>query len=332
MDTPRPTLTHHVLREQDAFPGSRGEFSALLVQLASACKRIAAECRRAGLGAAHGSSGETGHHGDEVKRLDTFANDALTHAFDHAGLAAALVSEEMERPYVPAGDASATADYVVCFDPIDGSSNIEVAVTVGTIFSIQRRADPARPPRMADLLRPGVDLLAAGYVLYGPSTVMVLATVAGVDLFTLEPSTGDFLLTIPGLRIPPRGPAYSVNEANERRWDERARRLVTALRSGGVGSMTTTRYVGSLVADFHRTLIRGGLFAYPGETAKPEGKIRLLYEAAPLAWVVEKAGGAATSGTARILDIVPTDVHQRTPLFIGGAEDVAEAMAVFRAG
>jgi len=326
MEPLRSTLTHHILRDQSSFPGARGEFSALLVQIASACKIIAGECRRAGLGSQTGSLGSVGHHGDEVKRLDTFANEAFTHCFDHTGLAAALVSEEMERPYVPAGEGSATAGYVVCFDPIDGSSNIEVDVTVGTIFSVQNRVDPSRTPSMADLLRPGTDIIAAGYVLYGPATVFVLATGRGVDVFTQDPSTGDFLLTDANRTIPARGPAYSVNESNSRKWTPATRRLVEALRDGRVGEMKTSRYVGSLVSDFHRTLLRGGLFAYPGEEEKPRGKIRLLYEAAPLGWIAEQAGGAASDGTRSILEIVPAEVHERTPIFIGGTADVADAL------
>ncbi len=325
MDNMRFTLTHHILRHQHTHPGARGEFSALLVQIASACKVIGAQCRTAGLGSLMGNSGEVGHHGDEVKRLDKFANDAFAHHFDHTGLAAAIVSEEMEEPYLPAGE-SAKARYVVCYDPIDGSSNIEVDVTVGTIFSIQERVDPARPPRMEDLLRPGTELLAAGYVLYGPATVFVLATGTGVDAYTQDPRTGDFLLTEHGMRIPPRGPAYSVNEANYGKWGPGPRRLVDALRAGGVGEMKTTRYIGSLVADFHRTLVKGGIFCYPGETKKPEGKIRILYEAAPLAFVAERAGGAATTGTGRVLEVEPRAVHQRTPIYIGGSEDVADAV------
>ncbi len=328
MDGPRPTLTHHILRHQHLHPGARGEFSALLVQIASACKVIGGECRRAGLGSQAGSEGVLGHHGDEVKRLDRFANDALARAFDHTGLAAAIVSEEMEEPYLPAGKESAGARYVVSFDPIDGSSNIEVDVTVGTIFSIQGRADPSRPPRMEDLLRPGTDLLAAGYVLYGPATALVLATANGVDAFTQDPLSGDFLLTGSGLRMPPRGSTYSVNEANFRKWGSPAQRLVTSLRGGGFGEMKTARYVGSLVADFHRTLLKGGLFCYPGEAKKPEGKIRLLYEAAPLAWVAEKAGGAASTGKGRVLEVAPREVHERTPLFVGSVKDVAEAEGI----
>ena len=328
MDAPRPTLTHRILRTQSAYPGARGDFSALLVQIASACKRIGAECRRAGLGSERGSAGSVGHHGDEVKRLDLFANDAFTHAFDHAGLCAALVSEEMAEPYVPAGEDTAKAEYVVAFDPIDGSSNIEVDVTVGTIFSVRRRADPARAPRMADLLRPGTELLCAGYVLYGPASVLVLATSDGVDAFTQDPETGDFLLTDPGLAVPRRGKTFGVNHANYGKWGPPARRLADRLRDGKVGEMRTLRYAGSLVADFHRTLLQGGLFAYPGETAKPDGKIRLLYEAAPLAWIAERAGGRASDGRRRILEVVPTEVHQRTPIFIGGADDVSDAERV----
>jgi len=327
MDNMRFTLTHHILRHQDSHPGARGEYSALLVQIASACKVIGGECRTAGLGAQTGVVGGVGHHGDEVKRLDRFANDAFAHHFDHTGLAAAIVSEEMEEPYLPAGDSS-RARYVVCYDPIDGSSNIEVDVTVGTIFSIQERADPSRPPRMEDLLRAGTHLLAAGYVLYGPASVLVLATSTGVDAYTQDPVTGDFLLTEHGMRMPSRGPVYSVNEANYRKWEAGPRRLVDALRGGGVGEMKTTRYIGSLVADFHRTLVKGGLFCYPGEVKKPEGKIRILYEAAPLAFIAERAGGAASTGKGRILEVVPRAVHQRTPIFIGGAEDVADAVAL----
>ena len=321
----RDTLTHHILRHQHAHPGARGEFSALLVQIASACKIIGGECRRAGLGPQSGSAGRVGHHGDEVKRLDGFANEVFARAFDHTGLAAALVSEEMKHPYLPAGEGSAGADYVVCFDPIDGSSNIEVDVTVGTIFSIQKRADTSRAPRMKDLLRAGSHLLAAGYVLYGPATVLVLATSPGVDVYTLDPLSGDFLLSDSDVKVPARGGIYSVNEANSGKWGPPVRRLVDAFRGGKVGEIRSARYIGSLVADFHRTLLKGGIFCYPGGAGMPDGKLRLLYEAAPLALVVEKAGGAASDGKGRILDLVPTAVHGRTPLFIGSRDDVADA-------
>jgi fructose-1,6-bisphosphatase I len=328
MESFRDTLTHHILRHQASHPGARGEFSSLLVQIAGACKVVAGECRRAGLGAQTGSAGKVGHHGDEVKRLDAFANDAFSRAFDNTGLAAAIVSEEMEEPYVPAGEGSAKADYVVCFDPIDGSSNIEVDVTVGTIFSIQRRADASRAPRIEDLLRAGSHLLAAGYVLYGPATVMVLATGSGVDVFTQDQLSGEFLLTEAGATIPPRGPNYSVNEGNHGKWEPAAQRLVERLRAGAVGEIRAARYVGSLVADFHRTFVKGGIFCYPGEAKKPEGKIRILYEAAPLAFVAEKAGGAASTGKGRILDVVPKAVHERTPIFIGSRDDVADAVKI----
>lgn len=329
----RDTLNHHILRHQHGLgTRTRGAFSALLMQVASACKWISAECRRADLGGATGSTGAVGHHGDEVQRLDAFANAAFARTLDHAGVAAAIVSEEMEAPYYPAGEDSSKADYVVCIDPIDGSSNIEVDVTVGTIFSIQKRAEASRAPVMKDLLRAGKNLEAAGYVLYGPACVMVLATGLGVDVCTQDPVTGEFLVTRTKVQIPPRGPAYSVNEANHGKWEEPARRLVDRLRSGGVGEMRTSRYVGSLVADFHRTLLKGGLFCYPGEAKKPEGKIRLLYEAAPLAFVAEKAGGAASTGKGRILEVVPRDVHQRTPLFIGGGDDVEDAVRILAGG
>ena len=327
----RDTLGHHILRHQHGLhPGTRGLFSALLVQIAGACKRIAAECRRAGLGAHAGGTGTVGHHGDEVKRLDAFAHDAFLDAFAHTGLAAALISEEMEQPCIPEGEGSAKADYVVCFDPIDGSSNLEVDGTVGTIFSIRKRADAARAPRTEDLLRPGTELLAAGYALYGPSCLFVLATKDGADLCTQDPETGEFVVTDRDLRLPPRGSAYGLNESNEGKWGPAERRLAAALRGGKIGEIRTARYAGALVADFHRTLLKGGLFCYPGEEKKPEGKIRILYEAAPLAFVAEKAGGAASTGKGRILDVVPGAVHQRTPIFIGSRDDVADAVRLLQ--
>jgi fructose-1,6-bisphosphatase I len=327
----RDTLAHHIHRHQGAFPGARGDFSSLVVEIAGACKVIAGECRRAGLAPTAGTTGTVGHHGDEVKRLDAFADETFIRAVGGTGLAAAIVSEEMAEPFLPPGDGPARADYVVCLDPIDGSSNIEVDVTVGTIFSIRKRADATRAPRMEDLLRPGTDLLAAGYVLYGPASVLVLATAAGVDVYTQDPQSGDFLLTQCGLKAPPRGPHYSLNEGNWARWSPATRRLSESLRDGKVGELRSARYIGSLVADFHRTLVKGGLFCYPGEAKKPEGKIRLLYEAAPLAFVAEKAGGAASTGTGRILEVVPKGVHERTPIFIGGRDDVADAVRILNA-
>jgi fructose-1,6-bisphosphatase I len=327
------SLPRYILRAQRAHPGAIGDLSALLMQISEATKLIARELGRAALAGSLGATGAVNVQGEQVKKLDVIANDIMVDALAESGLVATLASEEIDEP-IHVDHASTAARYAVCFDPVDGSSNLEVNGVVGTIFSILRRRSTGRHEAMADVLQPGSAQVAAGYVMYGPSTVFVYTARDGVHGFTLDPTVGEFFLSHEGIRIPERGQTYSVNEGNFERWQESTRRLVTHLRAidRGSGRPYSLRYAGSLVADFHRTLLEGGLFLYPADDdpRRPTGKLRLLYEAAPLALVVEEAGGSATTGTERILDVVPASPHQRVPLVIGSRLDVALAEEFYR--
>ncbi len=316
-----PTLAEHLFRRQAAHPGVSGHFSTLIAQIDLTARIIAREINRAGLAGILGSTGRTNVQGEEVRPLDEIGNQTFIEAFRYSGLVCSLASEEMEEPFALT-ESCPQGKYVLVYDPVDGSSNIDVDITIGSIFAVRRgRDDHAHGVR--DFLRPGSEQVAAGYVVYGPSTMLVYADDTSVDGFTLDRSVGEFFLTHPEIRIPAGGTAYSVNEANSLKWSPEQQRLVDALRNGNVpGERQTARYVGSLVADFHRTLLQGGIYMYPGESDRPKGKLRLLYEAAPLAFVVERAGGRASDGRARILEKVPVALHERTPLFIGSADRV----------
>ncbi len=310
------TVQQHIMFEQRRrHPEARGRFSWLLSGLTLAAKMIEAQIRRAGINDLLGSAGETNVQGETQQKLDVYANKALLHCLGVRDSVAALVSEENEEPLV-FDRAPETGEYIIVFDPLDGSSNIDVNVNVGTIFSIFRR-----PPGDLDaaMLQPGHQQVAAGYVLYGPSTILVYTTGDGVYGFTLDPAIGAFVLSHDRIRMPQQGQIYSVNEANADGFPAAYSRYFTTLRKKGYSS----RYIGSLVADFHRTLLKGGVFFYPPTHAYPGGKLRLLYEANPLAFIAEQAGGAATDGGARILDIAPTGIHQRTPLIIGSCAEVS---------
>lgn len=323
------TLPRHLLQIQRAQGEASGEFTALLTQISLACKVIAREVGRAALVGTLGATGTVNVQGEQVKKLDLLANGIMVEALEESGLVCTLVSEEMDEP-LHFGKACPRAEYVVCFDPVDGSSNIDINGVVGTIFSIRHRTGQGPEHVAADLLQRGTAQVAAGYVMYGPSTVFVYTAGSGLNGFTLDPTIGEFLLSHEGIRIPKRGNTYSVNEGHFRRWDAQTRRLVEYLRSvdASTGRPYSLRYVGSLVADLHRTLLEGGIYLYPaeGDGAKPPaGKLRLLYEAAPLGLVTEQAGGRASTGIQRILDVVPKSPHQRVPLFIGSPEEVALA-------
>ena len=325
------SFTAWILRNQADHPGARGELSTILAHVALAAKSIAHQVAVAPLSGLHGQAGATNVQGEEQQKLDLLADQHFRGAMAHSGLVSTLVSEELDEPEFMAHAGSGPrpdARYTVFYDPLDGSSNIDVNVTVGTIFGIHRnRVDDRR--RAADLLRPGREQVAAGYVMYGSSTMLVLCVGEGpVSGFTLSPAIGEFFLTHRDMKMPETGKTYSVNESRTTAWDAKTQALVQAFRDGGAaGGARTARYVGSLIADFHRTLLKGGIFMYPGEVAKPEGKLRLLYEGAPLAMIAERAGGAATDGRMRLLDRVPTKFHERCPLFIGSKADVAAATA-----
>ncbi|HYW08015.1 MAG TPA: class 1 fructose-bisphosphatase [Longimicrobium sp.] len=321
------TIERHIIEAEREFPEATGAFSSILYDLAFSAKMIAREVRRAGLADILGLTGEVNVQGEEVRKLDEYANEVIFKALDHTGHLCGMASEEVED-FIPIPDRFPTGNYCVLFDPLDGSSNIDANVSVGTIFSVHRKVSDHPRGSMDDCLQAGTRQVAAGYIVYGSSTMLVYTTGNGVHGFTLEPSIGEFLLSHPDIRIPSPGQRiYSCNEGNYNLWSEDQRRLVDHLKgSDGENSKPFSgRYIGSLVADFHRNLLYGGMFMYPADTKCPQGKLRLLYEAAPLAMIVEHAGGSASTGERRILEVEPTSLHERTPLYIGTREYVETA-------
>ena len=324
MPPPLLTVQQHILEQQRRLhPQATGEFSWLLSGITLAAKIVESRICRAGLGDVLGATGQSNVQGEAVQKLDVIANQALLYCLGKRGSVAVMASEENETPIVVERDR-ALGRYVVVFDPLDGSSNIDVNVTVGTIFSILRRDPDAAGTRdpLVDVLQPGHRQVAAGYVVYGSSTVLVYSAGYGVHGFTLDPSIGAFVISHPDITMPASGTIYSVNEANADGFPEPYRRFLARLRSGATGRIYSSRYIGSLVADFHRTLLKGGVFLYPPTQHYPGGKLRLMYEANPIALLAEQAGGLATDGTRRILDIAPEGLHQRTPLVVGSREEV----------
>jgi fructose-1,6-bisphosphatase I len=325
------TLTRHILEQQAAHPGAKGDFSLLMAQIGLVGKMVASALRRAGLINILGLSGETNVQGEAVKKLDQLANETFIKVFQTSGLVCALASEEEEKALV-IPEAWPQAKYMLLFDPLDGSSNTDVNMPLGAIFSILRHNDPQQPPREADLIRRGRDQVAAGYLLYGSSTMLVYTTGQGVHGFTLDPQIGEYVLSHESMKMPSRGSIYAVNEGNYHKWPAGMQRYIDQLkiRDKAKGRPYTGRYSGCLVADLHRVLLCGGIYLYPAEIEKPEGKLRLMYEGNPLAMVVEQAGGLASTGTRRVLDVEPSTLHQRVPLLIGSREDVLEAEATVK--
>jgi fructose-1,6-bisphosphatase I len=313
------TLEAHIMGGMRGAPGATGEFTSLLNALALAVRIIHTRVRAAGLAGMLGYTGETNVQGEEVQKLDAFANEVLCTVLEKSGRCAMVASEELEQAKV----LSETGKYIVCFDPLDGSSNIDVNISIGTIFCVLR-AQSAGGRLLEGALQPGTKIVAAGYSVYGSATTLVLSTGAGVHGFTLDPGVGEFFLSHPNLTCPERGSTYSINEGNFARWDERVKKWDTWVKSEdkAQGLPYGHRYVGSLVADAHRTLMKGGIFAYPADKKSPGGKLRLLYEANPMAFLFEQAGGAGTNGVDRILDIAPRSLHDRTPLVLGSKHDV----------
>ena len=330
------TITQHILEQQRKHPEALGGFTTLLNELIVAAKVISREVNKAGLSDILGPTGHVNVQDEQVQKLDVFANQALIQRMQHIGQLCCMASEEdpdlIDIPaHYPKGD------YILVFDPLDGSSNIDVNVSIGTIFGIYKRTgDSADSDVLLDeVLQPGVNQVAAGYFIYGSSTIMVYTTGAGTGVhgFTFFPSVGEFLLSHPDIRIPAKGKIYSANEGNYPYWDEKTRALVDYFKTPdkSTGRPYTSRYVGSLVADFHRNLLKGGIFMYPADNKdpkKPTGKLRLMVEANPLAMVVREAGGYASDGHGPILEINPSRLHQRTPLYIGSREDVELAEAI----
>ena len=324
------TIDRFIVEQERLHPEATGELSGILYDLALAAKMISSKVRRAGLVDILGSAEAQNVQGEMQQKLDVFANETIIKALDHGGRLCAMASEEVPD-IIPIPDGFRCGKYCLMFDPLDGSSNIDVNVPVGTIFSVVRKITRGARGDMEDMLQPGRRQVAAGYVIYGSSTMLVYTTGQGVHGFTLDPSIGEFLLSHPNIRIPDPGRYLSVNDSYEQYWDEPVKALMRRYRGlDGERKAMSVRYVGSLVADFHRNLLGGGIFCYPANAKSPQGKLRLLYEANPLAFVVEQAGGAATDGVRRILDIHPTDLHQRIPLYVGSKSDVDMASALLR--
>ena len=326
------TVQQHILQQQQAALKATGReasgtFSWLLSGITLAAKMVESRIRSAGLSDVYGAFGAENVQGEQQQKLDVYANQALLHCLGLRDSVAALVSEEDEQPVTFNRDAE-TGKYIIVFDPLDGSSNIDVNVNVGTIFSVLRRLPSELGTLEESILQQGFRQVAAGYVVYGPSTVLVYTTGRGVYGFTLDTSIGAFVLSHEQMRMPEQGSYYSVNEANAAGWPEEYRTYVDGLRTGALGKEYSSRYIGSLVADFHRTLLKGGVFLYPPTAKSPKGKLRLLYEANPLAFIAEQAGGMATNGTCRILDIKPEGIHQRTPFCVGSKNEMEALMKV----
>ncbi|MFB2833665.1 class 1 fructose-bisphosphatase [Floridanema evergladense] len=319
LDRDCTTLSRHVLQQLQSFSADAQDLSALMNRIALAGKLIARHMSRAGLMEnVLGFTGEVNVQGESVKKMDIYANDVFISVFKQSGLVCRLASEEMEKPYyIP--ENCPIGRYTLLYDPIDGSSNIDININVGSIFAIRQQEGIDEDGSALDLLQNGRKQIAAGYILYGPSTMLVYSIGKGVHAFTLDPSLGEFILSNENIQIPEHGPIYSVNEGNFWQWEESIRDYIRYVhRHEGY----TARYGGALVGDFHRILFQGGVFLYPGTQKKPDGKLRLLYEAAPLAYLAEQAGGRASTGMQEILDVVPQKLHERVPLIIGSKEDV----------
>lgn len=317
------TFQQHIVQEQTGISGSSIELQWLLSAIILASKLITAQVRRAGLTDILGSAGEVNIQGETQQKLDVYADETMINCFSSRASVGVLASEENEHPILLS--TSPDAQYAIVFDPLDGSSNIDVAVTIGTTFSIFPRpqnADVTDPLNW--VLQPGRRQIAAGYVVYGSSTVLVYSVGNGVHGFTLDPAIGTFILTHENIRMPVQGDYYSFNEAYTNSFPPNYVEYAKKLKSGGLGKFYSSRFIGSMVADFHRTLLRGGVFIYPETKSYPQGKLRLLYEANPIAFLAEHAGGAASNGNQPILDVQPTDLHQRTPLIVGGKIEMEE--------
>ena len=318
------TLDRFIFESTLEHADATGQFATLLKQVALAARLVSSRVNRAGLAGMLGETGEMNVQGEFVQKLDIYANETFKRALEHPGVCAAILSEEDEEVTLTP-ERFHSGRYIFCMDPLDGSSNIDVNATIGTIFGVFRRqSDEGGRATIEDALQPGTELVGAGYVIYGSGTLLVLATEdSGVNGFTLDPSVGEYYLSHPNIRLGEQSKIYSINEAYSAQWSDGLRSYIQSLKAPERGS--SMRYIGSLVADFHRNLLKGGVFLYPGTTKSPEGKLRLIYEAFPLAFICELAGGSASDGKGRILDRRPGSLHERTPLIIGNRLNVAEA-------
>jgi fructose-1,6-bisphosphatase I len=317
------TLARQIIEQEKLHPEATGELSKLLHDLSLAAKVISLEVNKAGLADILGFTGDSNVHGEKVKKLDIFAHDMMIRAMDHGGHLGVMASEE-EEDIIHIPSHFKTGKYVLLFDPLDGSSNIDANISIGTIFSIFKRITSEGPGTLQDCLQPGSQQVAAGYIVYGSSTVLVYTAGHGVHGFTLDPSFGEFILSHENIRIPDKGKIYSINEGNYKYWHPGLKRYIKYLQDEDEKTERpySSRYIGSMVADIHRNLLYGGIFMYPADSRSPNGKLRLIYECNPMAFIVEAAGGKASDGKKRILDLVPVNLHQRTPIFIGSANDV----------
>ncbi|XP_039071390.1 fructose-1,6-bisphosphatase, cytosolic-like [Hibiscus syriacus] len=323
------TITRFVLNEQSKYPESRGDFTIVLSHIVLGCKFVCSSVNKAGLAKLIGLAGETNIQGEEQKKLDVLSNEVFIKALVSSGRTRILVSEEDEDAIFV--EPSKRGRYCVVFDPLDGSSNIDCGVSIGTIFGIYMVKDD-HEPTLDDVLQPGKQMVAAGYCMYGSSCTLVLSTGNGVNGFTLDPSLGEFILTHPDIKIPEKGKIYSVNEGNAKNWDAPTAKYIEKCKFPKDGSPSKSlRYIGSMVADVHRTLLYGGTFMYPADKKSPNGKLRVLYEVFPMSFLIEKAGGQAFTGKQRALDLVPTKIHERSPVFLGSYDDIEEIKALYAA-
>lgn len=314
------TLNQFILEQQAKFPQATGNFSGLLHHIAIAAKKINREVNKAGLADILGNAGRSNVQGEEQQKLDVYANETFIHELEACGECCGIASEENEDTITFNDGMCREAKYVLCVDPLDGSSNIDVNVSVGTIFSIYKRKSPVGERAvLEDFLQKGSEMVAAGYVMYGSSTMLVYTSGNGVYGFTLDPSIGEFCLSHPNIQTPKDGKIYSINEGNYEKFPTSVKKYIKYCqeKDSKTGRPYTSRYIGSLAADFHRNLLKGGVFLYPRTDSHPKGKLRLVYECNPVAFIAEQAGGSATSGEQRILDIEPQTIHDRVPLFVG---------------
>lgn len=317
------TLERYINEQETRHPGATGEFSGLLHDLSLAAKLVWREVSKAGLVDVLGSTDQTNTSGDVVKKLDVFADETIFKAMDHGGHVCVMASEENEDIlHIP--DEYDAGKYVLLYDPLDGSSNIDANITIGSIFSIFKRVSTKGKGTLQDCLQPGYKQVAAGYIIYGSSTIFVYTTGHGVHGFTLDPSVGEFLLSHENIRIPSKGKIYSLNEGNSCNWSDGMQRYVQYLKESDktTNRPYSLRYIGTMVGDAHRTLLYGGIFAYPGDKKNPQGKLRLMYECNPMAFIIEQAGGKSSDGVKSILQVQPTSLHQHTPVFLGSQEDI----------
>ncbi len=325
------TLTRHIYEKQKEHPEATGELTGILNQIALASKIVSREVNKAGLAEILGFTGDVNVQGEEVQKLDEYANEVFLYTLGRSGHFCIMATEEDDET-IPIPEGYKCGHYSISLDPLDGSSNIDVNVSIGTIFAIHRKVSSGEKGALGDLLQTGRNMVAAGYVVYGSSTMLVMSTGNGVHGFTMDPSVGEFLESHPDIRIPEKGKTYSINEGNYPYWSAGVKGFIDYLKETDKDSARPygARYIGSMVADMHRTLLKGGIFMYPADSKdpkKPRGKLRLLYECSPMAFLCEQAGGAASTGTGPILDVEPTELHQRVPFFAGSLEDVRKVEA-----